>query len=47
MPIKAQLDEYVIGQEQAKKVIAVAVYNHYKRVFSKTSPGCREVPEPI
>ncbi len=36
--IKAQLDEYVIGQEQAKKVIAVAVYNHYKRVFSKTSP---------
>ena len=27
-----------IGQEQAKKVIAVAVYNHYKRVFSKTSP---------
>ena len=38
MRIKAQLDEYVIGQEQAKKVIAVAVYNHYKRVFSKTSP---------
>ena len=36
--IKAQLDEYVIGQEQAKKVIAVAVYNHYKRIFSKTSP---------
>ena len=32
--IKAQLDEYVIGQEQAKKVISVAVYNHYKRVFS-------------
>lgn len=31
--IKAQLDEYVIGQEQAKKVISVAVYNHYKRVF--------------
>ena len=32
--IKAQFDEYVIGQEQAKKVISVAVYNHYKRVFS-------------
>ena len=32
--IKAQLDEYVIGQEQAKKVIAVAVYNHYKRILS-------------
>ena len=30
--IKAQLDEFVIGQEYAKKVISVAVYNHYKRV---------------
>lgn len=40
--IKAQLDEYVIGQEQAKKVIAVAVYNHYKRVFSKTSPDAEK-----
>ena len=30
--IKAQLDEYVCGQEKAKKVISVAVYNHYKRV---------------
>ena len=29
--IKAQLDDYVIGQEHAKKVISVAVYNHYKR----------------
>jgi ATP-dependent Clp protease ATP-binding subunit ClpX len=33
--IKAFLDEYVIGQEHAKKVISVAVYNHYKRVFSR------------
>lgn len=33
--IKASLDEYVIGQEHAKKVISVAVYNHYKRVASK------------
>ena len=32
--IKAQLDDYVIGQEQAKKVISVAVYNHYKRILS-------------
>jgi ATP-dependent Clp protease ATP-binding subunit ClpX len=32
--IKARLDEYVIGQELAKKVLAVSVYNHYKRVFS-------------
>jgi ATP-dependent Clp protease ATP-binding subunit ClpX len=30
--IKHTLDEYVIGQEQAKKVLAVAVYNHYKRL---------------
>lgn len=34
--IKARLDEYVIGQEHAKKVISVAVYNHYKRVFTNT-----------
>lgn len=34
--IKAQLDEYVIGQEQAKKAMAVAVYNHYKRVATDT-----------
>ena len=34
--IKAMLDEYVIGQEYAKKVISVAVYNHYKRVATKT-----------
>ncbi|MCR5271411.1 MAG: ATP-dependent Clp protease ATP-binding subunit ClpX [Lachnospiraceae bacterium] len=32
--IKAALDEYVIGQEQAKKVMSVAVYNHYKRIAS-------------
>lgn len=34
--IKAQLDEYVIGQDYAKKVISVAVYNHYKRVATNT-----------
>jgi len=33
--IKAELDEYVIGQEHAKKVVSVAVYNHYKRVADK------------
>lgn len=37
--IKASLDEYVIGQEHAKKVMAVAVYNHYKRVFSDLNDG--------
>ena len=31
--IKAQLDQYVIGQDDAKKTLAVAVYNHYKRIF--------------
>ncbi|MEE1085667.1 MAG: ATP-dependent Clp protease ATP-binding subunit ClpX [Schaedlerella sp.] len=34
--IKAQLDEYVVGQEYAKKAISVAVYNHYKRVATDT-----------
>lgn len=32
--IKATLDEYVIGQDNAKKALAVAVYNHYKRIFN-------------
>src|SRR5690606_33330359 len=30
--IKAKLDDYIVGQEHAKKVISVAVYNHYKRI---------------
>jgi len=34
--IKKVLDEYVIGQEQAKKVLSVAVYNHYKRIMAGT-----------
>ncbi len=33
MEIKSNLDQYVIGQEKAKKVLSVAVYNHYKRIF--------------
>ena len=32
--LKAKLDEYVIGQERAKKVLSVAVYNHYKRIIA-------------
>ncbi len=40
--IKAKLDEYVIGQEQAKKVMSVAVYNHYKRVYERTSPDAEK-----
>jgi ATP-dependent Clp protease ATP-binding subunit ClpX len=35
--LRKQLDEYVIGQERAKKVLSVAVYNHYKRINSKSS----------
>lgn len=37
--IKAFLDEYVIGQEQAKKVLSVAVYNHYKRIMAQKDLG--------
>ncbi len=40
--VKTFLDEYVIGQEQTKKKLAVAVYNHYKRIFmnrQKTGDG--------
>ncbi len=43
--IKAFLDDYVIGQDDAKKVLSVAVYNHYKRVMSKSTTGCRASEE--
>jgi ATP-dependent Clp protease ATP-binding subunit ClpX len=36
--IKAILDDYVIGQDQAKKILSVAVYNHYKRIESPPDP---------
>jgi ATP-dependent Clp protease ATP-binding subunit ClpX len=39
MEIAAFLDEYVIGQPHAKKVLSVAVYNHYKRMHRKTEDG--------
>lgn len=35
--IKRQLDEYVIGQDEAKRVLSVSVYNHYKRILSKNT----------
>src|SRR5438445_10716513 len=41
--IKAFLDDYVIGQDYAKKVLAVAVYNHYKRIYQK-KPTSRPRP---
>ena len=34
MEIKQHLDQYVIGQDEAKKVLSVAVYNHYKKIFN-------------
>ena len=37
--ISAFLDEYVVGQPHAKKVLSVAVYNHYKRMYNKTEDG--------
>ena len=37
--IRANLDEYVIGQEQAKKMLSVAVYNHYKRLKNSSNDG--------
>jgi len=40
--IKKVLDEYVIGQDRAKKVLAVAVYNHYKRLQNRTPAGERK-----
>ena len=35
--LKHKLDDYVIGQEEVKKILSVAVYNHYKRIFHNTS----------
>ncbi|MBZ4331620.1 ATP-dependent Clp protease ATP-binding subunit ClpX [Corallococcus interemptor] len=43
LEIKAFLDDYVIGQDQAKKVLSVAVYNHYKRIYQK-KPASRPRP---
>ncbi len=41
--IKAILDEYVIGQERPKRILAVAVYNHYKRLRARASAGQNDV----
>ncbi|SFT88846.1 ATP-dependent Clp protease ATP-binding subunit ClpX [Lishizhenia tianjinensis] len=41
--IKAALDEYVIGQDDAKKTLSVAVYNHYKRLNQRVEPGDIEI----
>jgi ATP-dependent Clp protease ATP-binding subunit ClpX len=39
MEIKARLDEYVIGQEYAKRILSVAVHNHYKRIDTRVLSG--------
>ena len=39
--IKAVMDRHVIGQDEAKKTLAVAVYNHYKRILHKDDPKCQ------
>lgn len=43
MEIRDSLDQYVIGQEQAKKILSVAVHNHYKRVFYASTAGKDDV----
>jgi ATP-dependent Clp protease ATP-binding subunit ClpX len=37
MEMKAYLDEYIVGQDEAKKILSVAVYNHYKRIAQKAA----------
>ena len=43
--IRSKLDEYVIGQDQAKKVLAVAVYNHYQRLHQDSSIAPEELAD--
>jgi ATP-dependent Clp protease ATP-binding subunit ClpX len=43
LQIKEHLDEYIIGQDEAKKILSVAVYNHYKRLSVEIGrASCRE-----
>ncbi len=39
--IKAYLDRYVIGQDEAKKTLSVAIYNHYKRILHRGDSECK------
>ena len=43
MEIKAYLDQYIIGQDEAKKFLSVAVYNHYKRLNQQNGPDDVEI----
>ena len=38
--IKSKLDSYVIGQDRAKRILSVAVYNHYKRLRKRNATSC-------
>ena len=40
--IKAELDKYIVGQDKAKKVLSVAVYNHYKRINYTAKSGKKD-----
>ncbi len=47
MELKVHLDEYVIGQDEAKKILSVAVYNHYKRLDqSRKSKNTKKIQRP-
>lgn len=39
--IKEELDKYVIGQDEAKKTLSVAIYNHYKRILHRNDSACK------
>jgi ATP-dependent Clp protease ATP-binding subunit ClpX len=45
LEIKKHIDEYVIGQDEAKKVLSVAVYNHYKRIMQKNKTNVKDEVE--
>ena len=47
MEIKRQLDQYVIGQSQAKKTLSVAVHNHYKRILQSSQPAESDPNAPL
>ena len=45
--IKELLDQYVIGQDRAKKILSIAVYNHYKRINHNLASGEKDGVEPV
>jgi ATP-dependent Clp protease ATP-binding subunit ClpX len=45
--IKSYLDQFVIGQDEAKKMLSVAVYNHYKRILHEENPQYKKSTDPV